>query len=121
MRQSEEVIALLKSPSSKVVSLAGSDVAKDAGALFLFDLATKKAWLYAFNLPQLPGGKVYQLWAIDERPVSAGIFGVDSGQKGRLLIKNMPGLSRMKKFAVTLEPDGGRPQPTGAIYLVGQT
>ena len=26
----------------------------------------------------------------------------------------------MKKFAVTVEPDGGRPEPTGAIYLIGQ-
>jgi len=38
-----------------------------------------------------------------------------------MLIKSLPEFSRMKKFAVTVEPDGGRPQPTGAIYLVGQT
>jgi anti-sigma-K factor RskA len=121
VRQSEEVITLLKNPSSKVVSLSGSDVAKEAGALLLFDPATKRAWLYAFNLPAPPSGKMYQLWAIDDRPVSAGVFGVDSGHKGRLLIKNMPGLSRMKRFAVSIEPEGGRPQPTGTIYLMGQT
>ena len=26
------------------------------------------------NLPALPNGKVYQLWAIDDKPVSAGVF-----------------------------------------------
>jgi anti-sigma-K factor RskA len=36
-----------------------------------------------------------------------------------MLIKNLAEFSRMKKFAVTVEPDGGRPEPTGAIYLIG--
>ncbi|MBX3235127.1 MAG: anti-sigma factor [Nitrospiraceae bacterium] len=121
VRQNEEFTNFLKSPASKVVSLAGSDMAKEAGAFLLFDPVTKRAWLYAFNLPALPSGKVYQLWAIDDKPVSAGIFGLDSGQKGRLLIKSLPDFTRMKKFAVSVEPDGGRPQPTGAIYLIGQT
>ena len=119
-RQNEEFTGLLKNPASKVVSLSGSDMAKSAGAFLLFDPVTKKAWLYAFNLPALPSGKVYQLWAIDDKPVSAGVFGLDTGQKGRMLIRNLHEFSRMKKFAVTVEPDGGLPQPTGAIYLVGQ-
>ncbi|MEP7152615.1 MAG: anti-sigma factor, partial [Nitrospira sp.] len=119
-RQNEEFTSFFKNPASKVVSLSGSEMAKSAGAFLLFDPVTKKAWLYAFNLPALPNGKVYQLWAIDDKPVSAGVFGLDTGQKGRMLIKNLHEFSRMKKFAVTVEPDGGLPQPTGAIYLVGQ-
>ncbi|HVG02408.1 MAG TPA: anti-sigma factor [Nitrospira sp.] len=119
-RQNEEFTGFFKNPASKVVSLAGSEMAKSAGAFILFDPVTKKAWLYAFNLPALPNGKVYQLWAIDDKPVSAGVFGLDTGQKGRMLIRNLREFARMKKFAVTVEPDGGVPQPTGAIYLVGQ-
>lgn len=119
-RQSEEFAGLFKNPASKVVSLSGSEMAKSAGAFLLFDPTTKKAWLYAFNLPALPSGKVYQLWAIDDKPVSAGVFGLDAGQKARMSIKNMGDFPRMKKFAVTVEPDGGRPEPTGAIYLIGQ-
>ncbi|MBS0172294.1 MAG: anti-sigma factor [Nitrospira sp.] len=119
-RQSEEFAGLFKNPTSKVVSLSGSEIAKSAGAFLLFDPATKKAWLYAFNLPALPSGKVYQLWAIDDKPVSAGVFALDAGQKARMLIKHMGEFPKMKKFAVTVEPDGGRPEPTGAIYLIGQ-
>ena len=119
-RQHEEFAGFLKNPASKVVSLSGSEMAKSAGAFLLFDPATKKAWLYAFNLPALPNGKIYQLWAIGDKPVSAGVFGLDTGQKGRMIIKNLHEFSRMKKFAVTMEPDGGLAQPTGAIYLVGQ-
>ena len=119
-RQNDEFTGFLKNPASKVVSLSGSDMAKSAGAVILFDPVTKKAWLYAFNLPALPNGKVYQLWAMDDKPISAGVFGLDTGQKGRMLIRNLRDFPRMKKFAVTVEPDGGVPQPTGAIYLVGQ-
>ncbi|HZN45469.1 MAG TPA: anti-sigma factor [Nitrospiraceae bacterium] len=121
VRQQEEFSALLKSPHAKVVALSGSELAKESGAFLLFDPVTKKAWLYAFNLPALPSGKVYQLWAIDEKPVSAGVFNPDPGQKGRLMIRNLPDFSRMKTFAISVEPTGGRPQPTGAIYLMGQT
>nr|MBA2487402.1 anti-sigma factor [Nitrospira sp.] len=120
VRQTEEFTGFFKNPSSKVVSLSGSEMAKSAGAFLLFDPVTKKAWLYAFNLPALPSGKVYQLWAIDDKPVSAGVFGLDTGQKGRMMIRNLAEFARVKKFAVTVEPDGGLPQPTGAIYLVGQ-
>lgn len=119
-RHSEEFAGLFKNPASKVVSLSGSEMAKSAGAFLLFDPTTKKAWLYAFNLPALPSGKVYQLWAIDDKPVSAGVFGLEAGQKARMVMKNMSDFPRMKKFAVTMEPDGGRPEPTGAIYLIGQ-
>ena len=119
-RQNDEFTGFLKNPASKVVSLSGSDMAKSAGAVILFDPVTKKAWLYAFNLPALPNGKVYQLWAMEDKPISAGVFGLDTGQKGRMLIRNLRDFPRMKKFAVTVEPDGGVLQPTGAIYLVGQ-
>lgn len=118
--QQEEIAALLRLPGVKVASLAGSDMARNAGAVVLFDPESNKAWLYAYNLPLLPAGKVYQLWAIDDKPVSAGTFSPDAGQKGRLMVKNLPDLSHAKKFAVSLEPAGGRPEPTGAIYLVGQ-
>jgi len=57
-RQNDEFTGFLKNPASKVVSLSGSDMAKSAGAVILFDPVTKKAWLYAFNLPALPNGKV---------------------------------------------------------------
>jgi len=119
--QRDEILTFLRSPRMKVVSLAGVESAKSAGALLLFDPETKNAFFYAFNMPPLPPGKTYQLWAIVDKPVSAGTFDTDMGQKGRLLIRSIPeDISRIKKFAVSLEPEGGRPQPTGDIYLVGQ-
>ncbi|MER3423147.1 MAG: hypothetical protein C4293_07860 [Nitrospiraceae bacterium] len=71
-------------------------------------------------MPPLPPGKTYQLWAIVDNPISAGTFTTDSGHKSRLVLRSLPDLSRINKFAVSVEPEGGRSQPTGEIYLAGQ-
>ena len=121
LAQRDDMLTFLRSAHVKVVSLTGLDSAKSAGAFLLYDHETKKAFFYAFNMPPLPPGKTYQLWAIVDKPMSAGTFRTDSGQKSRIVLKDLPDLSRISKFAVSLEPEGGRPQPTGAIYLAGQT
>jgi len=121
LAQRDDMLTFLRSAHVKVVSLAGVESAKSAGAFLLYDHETKKAFFYAFNMPALPPGKTYQLWAIVDKPMSAGTFRTDSGHKSRIVLKDLPDLSRISKFAVSLEPEGGRPQPTGAIYLAGQT
>jgi anti-sigma-K factor RskA len=115
-----EMLTILRSAQVTVVSLGGLERAKTAGAFLLYDRGTQKAFFYAFNLPPLPPGKTYQLWAIVDKPVSAGTFQADVGQTGRLLIRSVPPLAQIKRFAVSVEPQGGVPQPTGDIYLVGQ-
>jgi len=120
LAQRDDMLTILRSPAVKVISLAGLEHAKSAGAFLLFDQESKKAFFYAFNMPPLPPGKTYQLWAILDKPVSAGTFVTDPGQKGRFIVRNVPDLTRVTKFAVSLEPMGGRPQPTGEIYLAGE-
>lgn len=119
LAQKDDLLAFLHSPRVKVVSLAGSAFAENAGAFVLFDPESRKAFLYGFNMPPLPAGKTYQLWAIMDKPVSAGTFGIDTGHKCRHMAKGIPNPSRITQFAVSLEPEGGRPQPTGDIYLAG--
>jgi anti-sigma-K factor RskA len=116
----DELAALLRRPDAKVVTLAGSDVAKQASAVLVYNPVTQKIWLYSAHLPECPRGTAYQLWAIDQRPVSVGTFHMDAGQTAHLLVKRMPDFEKAKKFAVSLEPTGGRPQPSGPIYLIGQ-
>jgi Anti-sigma-K factor rskA len=116
----DEFAALLRRPDAKVVSLAASDVAKGASAVLLYNPVTQKLWLYSANLPECPTGTAYQLWAIDQRPVSVGTFHIDAGEMSHLLVKRLPDFDKARKFAVSLEPAGGRPQPTGPIYLAGQ-
>ncbi|MBI5854336.1 MAG: anti-sigma factor [Nitrospirae bacterium] len=120
LAQRDEILALLRSPDVKVVSFACLHDAKAAGGFILFDRSTQKALFYAFNMPALPPDKTYQLWAILDKPVSAGVFQPDQGQKTRGMVRGLPDPAKITKFAVSVEPSGGRLQPTGAIYLMGQ-
>jgi hypothetical protein len=114
----DDLAALLRTPDVKAVSMTGTDLAKQAAGMLLYDARTQKAWLYSVNLPECPNGTTYQLWAIHEKPVSVGMFHMDSGETAHLLVKSLPDFMNAKKFAVSLEPPGGRPQPTGPYYLV---
>ena len=113
----DELASLLRAPDIHAVSLSGSDMAKEAGGVLLFDPRTQKIWLYAVNLPECPNGMTYQLWAITDKPVSVGTFHMDLGETAHMLVKRLPDFTRVRQFSVSLEPSGGRSQPTGPIYL----
>jgi anti-sigma-K factor RskA len=65
-----------------------------------------------------PANKSYQLWLVPKegKPISAGL--IDGGPINPWTVKLPQGMAA-KAFAVTLEPEGGMPQPTGPMVLVG--
>lgn len=74
----------------------------------------------AEGLPALPAGKVYQLWVIvNAKPVSVGVFAPDATGRVHAVMDTPPIPVMPGTVAVTLEPTGGLPQPSGAIYLAG--
>jgi anti-sigma-K factor RskA len=74
----------------------------------------------AVDLPTLPPGKVYQLWVVGaQAPVSAGIFEPDAAGRATTIVEAGRAFPDPAAFAVTLEPAGGVPQPTGDKVLVG--
>jgi len=115
----EDIAYILGSPTTKMADLHGTDMAKGAYALVFVEPETRRGFLYASNLPELPAGKTYQLWVITDKPVSVGVFAIDRGRKGRVMMRDVPAITSIKQFAVSLEPVGGRPQPSGSIYLAG--
>jgi anti-sigma-K factor RskA len=76
----------------------------------------------ATGLPQLPQGKVYQLWFVvdPKMPVSAGLLMLDESGSGTTLFEIPPEVTAPVMMAVTDEPAGGLPKPSGAFYLLGQ-
>jgi anti-sigma-K factor RskA len=75
--------------------------------------------IYSGQIAPVPSGKSYQLWLVPASgaPVSAGL--VEANQEnGPVMVHLAPGLVA-KWFAVTLEPQGGMPQPTGPKVLMG--
>lgn len=74
----------------------------------------------AEGLPALPAGMVYQLWVIvNAKPVSVGVFTPDATGRVHAVMDTPPIPAMPARVAVTLEPVGGLPQPSGAVYLAG--
>lgn len=115
-----ELLALVSAPETRVVSLAGLKPSPKASARMWWH-RTAGGFFVASGLPAPPAGKTYQLWVIAEgKPVSAGVFDLDPKGSGILQVKPLPGVKKAEIFAVTLEPAGGLPQPSGAMYLAGE-
>jgi len=73
----------------------------------------------AVNLPALPQGRVYQLWYVTAAaPVSAALVTPDAEGRYTLIAPSPAGVTPTA-FAVTIEPAGGLPAPSGAFYLLG--
>jgi anti-sigma-K factor RskA len=115
-------IALLRDPSTEVVALAGLKPAPEARARMFWN-ERGGGYFIAAGLPVPPSGKTYQLWAIAGKnaPVSAGVFGVDAQGAGGLRVPPLAGVQKVDVFAVTLEPAGGLPAPSGEMYLAGKS
>src|SRR5947208_2562785 len=74
--------------------------------------------LFVANLPPPPPSKTYELWTIGEgAPRPAGVFRVDAEGRATHRVEPVEGGKPVKVFAVTLEPEGGVPAPTGPMVL----
>lgn len=76
--------------------------------------------MYDGSLDPAPADKSYQLWLvpIEGDPINAGVFNSKTGKVDHWMMQLPPGVTP-KAFAVTLEPAGGMPHPTGPKVLVG--
>jgi anti-sigma-K factor RskA len=122
LQSQQTVIAILRDPATQVVALAGQAPAPTARARMMWHAKAGGVFV-ATGLPAAPEGKTYQLWAIagGNAPVSAGVFSVDASGTGSLSVRPLPGVSTVSAFAVTLEPAGGLPAPSGEMYLLGKS
>jgi hypothetical protein len=116
------VIEVLTSPGVKIEYLRHAMPGLEAEGHVLWN-ERKKAWVfYAFGMPQPQQGKEYQVWFMTEKegPVSAGVFMPDESGVGQVLASPPSKLfGRITAVAVTMEPKGGLPKPSGAMYLRG--
>jgi hypothetical protein len=71
----------------------------------------------AHGLAPQPPGRDYQVWfLVGERPTSGGCFNVENGRAVVSLAERVP--AGVTGVAVTVEPEGGSPRPTGDTILV---
>ncbi|HEV8240409.1 MAG TPA: anti-sigma factor [Thermoanaerobaculia bacterium] len=109
-------LSVLGASRLQQVQLAALPPAPSANARMFVDPGSGQAIFSASGLPALPNNRTYQLWFITNgKPVSAGIFDVTPQGNGRVLVQAAPPTGVI--WAVTVEPAGGVPQPTGQMVL----
>jgi len=117
--QAQSTTAVLAAPDLARIDLQGQPVAPDARARALWSRSRGLVFTAA-NLPPAPAGKAYQVWVVTaQAPISAGLLTTDSAGGGSQYYMTPPDIAPPVAVAVTLEPSGGVPAPTGEKYLVG--
>jgi anti-sigma-K factor RskA len=119
LREAQAPLAVLTAPDLRRIDLAGQPPAPLASARAFWS-RTRGLVLTGSNLPPLPPGRIYQLWFLRaQTPVSAGLLAPEQDGQLRAVLNTRPDIPDPDVLAVTLEPAGGVPAPTGQIYLVG--
>ncbi|MGH7655740.1 MAG: anti-sigma factor domain-containing protein [Gemmatimonadaceae bacterium] len=119
VRNRDKLLASLTGGRVKLVRLASAQTATPR-ALMFWNQATNGWTFIAHNLAPLRAGRTYQLWLVTAREkISAGTFSVTAD--GDAVVQATYALDRnaLTAVAVTEEPAGGVPQPTGAMVVVG--
>ncbi|HET6890569.1 MAG TPA: anti-sigma factor [Pyrinomonadaceae bacterium] len=112
-----EAMELIVAPGTRMAELAGTNEMPGAHATLAFD-KNGRAILMAKGLPPPPAGKAYQLWFIaGGRPIPGKVFITDPSGAGMLNDQIPADALKAAVFAITLEPESGVQQPTGAMYL----
>jgi hypothetical protein len=116
----QEQLHILRSPQEyKMVALAGTPAHPTAQARVMYNKASHRVYLDVAQLPPLPPGKQYQLWALDNgKPVDAGVLTAATTAGDDM--QQMKDIASAQAFAMTVEPTGGSAGPTlNTMTVVG--
>jgi anti-sigma-K factor RskA len=122
--QADLVTSILTAGDVRSIDLA-SRAASGAATGRAYWSPTNGLLLVADNLPLPPAGRVYQVWMIPgpgAKPLSAGLLPTQGSRRGMLIVPSPAGISgRNLTIAITDEPPGGLPAPSGQMHLVGSS
>jgi len=109
--------------ANQILHLTASADTTHAHANVFMDGARHRAVVVFENLEQNDSGHSYQLWIIRgdmKPPMSVGVFDADADGRGEFEVTDMPVDVPIAGLAVTLEPRGGVPAPSGKVLLQGK-
>ena len=116
----EAVLAIVTGSGVQQVDLAGQPLAPRASARALWNDAADMVFI-ATGLPSLPAGDIYQLWfVLPDAPVSAALIEPNPDGDATVMLAVPDSVILPAVMAMTVEPAGGVPAPTGDLYLLGQ-
>jgi len=120
----QEVRALIAQRDDALVTLTGGGELQRAQLVSTDDNAPFANVLYASNfrtgiiigenLPALRAGQTFQLWLIDadSAPISMGVFQPDDDNTAVYVFEAQSPVGDFDVIGVSIEPEGGSPQPT---------
>ena len=118
--QAQSIGSVLAAPDLVRIDLAGQKPAPQASARALW--SRTRGMVFTFNnLPSLPDSRVYQVWVVTagNMQISAGLLTPDDAGRGIGLFETPPDIAPVL-IAVTDEPAGGVPKPSGSFQLLGK-
>ncbi len=105
-----QIAEMAADPATRTVHLVEAGGSVRADVL----LAEDGGFLVQHSLPKLPPGQTYQLWGQQgDVKVSLGVLGAEPKRM------QFASAGRYENLAITVERDGGAPQPTGAAVVAG--
>mgnify|MGYP001605230325 FL=1 len=119
--QKDSLISALTGMHTRVIDLMSYADASPM-ARMCWDQKKQMFIMYASNVKPPTQGKVYQVWLIARGttvPISVGTFMPDSNGSAVVSTKHPMAPGTLRRVAVTEEPDGGMPAPTGPVMFAG--
>ncbi|MBB6442299.1 anti-sigma factor domain-containing protein [Phycisphaera mikurensis] len=112
----------LASRAVELVVLAGTPAQPSAHARLLWDADAARFYLYARGLRPAGDAGDYQLWSVDDAGIKRSLAVFDAEADGSVALQlELPGGEGTAVLAaITDEPAGGSPQPTGSFQLLGE-
>ncbi|HUY79784.1 MAG TPA: anti-sigma factor [Ktedonobacterales bacterium] len=112
---------LLTDPDVVIWPVGGTDDAPHASGRLIGSRARRRAVLLTSGLRQPGANREYQVWFLaGGKPQPNTLFTIDRAGHSLSVVRAAAPLSNFDTVAVTPEPAGGSPGPTGPIVLVGQ-
>jgi anti-sigma-K factor RskA len=103
---------------SRMVALQGSGAATQQAKAEVMVLEDHYGVLMAEDLPKAPENKTYQIWVIEgNQSEPSGLFNPEGEAVAAVVKKPLEGADAV---AVTVEPEGGSPQPTTKPMMVAK-
>lgn len=118
----DSMIAMLRNPRTRVIDLASFAPPTPPGRAF-WDQSGQHLMLSIDGLKAPDPGHTYQLWVMARghpAALSAGTFMPDSTGRAEMMSQVPVEPGRLRRVAVTEEPMGGSPAPTGVILFEGR-
>jgi hypothetical protein len=119
LSRKDSMIAAMTGPDVKIVPLTNQGAREPLGRM-MWNRASNDWIMVTYNLRQPKPGMTYQVWLVtDDAKISAGTFHPDANGGTFMHARYPMDRNALRAVAITEEPEGGMPAPTGPMVVAG--